>query len=341
MAAHATADAAALLQRIVAALGSRAPQLLPAPRRAAVAIIVRSVSAPEVLYIQRASTPGDPWSAHIAFPGGKRDASDASDRAAAEREVREEVGLDLRDGGAFSFVGGLHDRPVMSSGRAHVGYSYSVLVWVHASPHTPPLALCAGEVAGAAWVPLARICSPAARAPWAVERPAARLLPWAAPDRPRVSSAGGGEGGSGGSESGSSSGGALASSGADARASISARVARALALETVFLPALHLDAPPLGAPLWGMTLQATSDLVEAGGGERLNWPPLRSRNALVSAAVRAACGGIELWDSVSGARPWTHMYASHAAHLAAAALTVVACAASTAAWAADTVTGSL
>jgi 8-oxo-dGTP pyrophosphatase MutT (NUDIX family) len=49
----------------------------------------------EVLFIERAERAGDPWSGHMAFPGGRVDACDADPSAAAEREVLEEVGVSL------------------------------------------------------------------------------------------------------------------------------------------------------------------------------------------------------------------------------------------------------
>ena len=49
----------------------------------------------QLLFIERAQHPDDPWSGHIAFPGGRIEADDPSPRAAAERETLEEVGLDL------------------------------------------------------------------------------------------------------------------------------------------------------------------------------------------------------------------------------------------------------
>jgi 8-oxo-dGTP pyrophosphatase MutT (NUDIX family) len=66
---------------------------LDAPKHAAVAAIF--VPGPELLFIRRAEAPGDPWSGHIAFPGGRVDAGDVSPFAAAVREVGEEVGIDL------------------------------------------------------------------------------------------------------------------------------------------------------------------------------------------------------------------------------------------------------
>ena len=65
------------------------------PRRAAVAAVLRGAGADtEVLLIRRAEHPGDPWSGHMAFPGGHVEA-DETPLAAAHRETLEEVGLDL------------------------------------------------------------------------------------------------------------------------------------------------------------------------------------------------------------------------------------------------------
>jgi 8-oxo-dGTP pyrophosphatase MutT (NUDIX family) len=64
--------------------------------RAAVAAILRPKGNDEgeVLFIRRAEREGDPWSGHMAFPGGRREL-DESLLATATRETLEEVGLDL------------------------------------------------------------------------------------------------------------------------------------------------------------------------------------------------------------------------------------------------------
>ena len=71
-------------------------QYVPGPRtRAAVAMIVRELPGDlEILFIERASDVQDPWSGHLAFPGGKVEPGERA-RQAAERETREEIGLVL------------------------------------------------------------------------------------------------------------------------------------------------------------------------------------------------------------------------------------------------------
>jgi 8-oxo-dGTP pyrophosphatase MutT (NUDIX family) len=68
----------------------------------------------EILFIKRAGRVGDRWSGHTALPGGRRDPTDADDRAAAIRETKEEVGLDLTRSDCF-YVGNLPERVVTTS----------------------------------------------------------------------------------------------------------------------------------------------------------------------------------------------------------------------------------
>ena len=72
----------------------------PAPpeRHASVALILESGPGPgySMLFIERARKAGDPWSGQIAFPGGRREPSDADAEAVAVRETREEIGIDLQ-----------------------------------------------------------------------------------------------------------------------------------------------------------------------------------------------------------------------------------------------------
>lgn len=92
---------------LVRAMSARAPALVdPAEgdRRAAVALLVRldetrEKPTPQLLLIKRATFEGDPWSGHVALPGGRREPADRSLERTVVRETWEETAIDLeRDG---------------------------------------------------------------------------------------------------------------------------------------------------------------------------------------------------------------------------------------------------
>ncbi len=63
---------------------------------AAVAMLLRETDDTlKVLLVKRATREGDPWSGHMAFPGGRRGHGDPDLMATACRETREETGIDL------------------------------------------------------------------------------------------------------------------------------------------------------------------------------------------------------------------------------------------------------
>jgi 8-oxo-dGTP pyrophosphatase MutT (NUDIX family) len=65
-------------------------------KRSAVAMILQLHEGQlHILMIKRAEREGDPWSGHMAFPGGRMDPGDANGFAVAIRETEEEIGLTL------------------------------------------------------------------------------------------------------------------------------------------------------------------------------------------------------------------------------------------------------
>lgn len=88
-------------------------------RQAAVAVILRAETDTdahglEILFIKRAEKPGDPWSGHMAFPGGHREDEDLDLKHAAIRETQEEIGLDLT---GSEYLGPLDQQRAMPRGR--------------------------------------------------------------------------------------------------------------------------------------------------------------------------------------------------------------------------------
>ena len=144
---------------IRAALAARPPRLVDDPTRprAAVAMVLRDADepahTPEVLLIERARHPGDPWSGHMAFPGGRVEEDDPDSRAAAERETWEEVGLAL---GGADLLGRLDDLEGRHAGRR---LPLVISAWVYHVPDPGPLRPNY-EVQETLWVPLRRLVDP-------------------------------------------------------------------------------------------------------------------------------------------------------------------------------------
>ena len=85
----------------------------PDARPAAVAVVLVPATQGrglELLFIERATREGDPWSGQIAFPGGRRDPEDVDLAATAMRETREETGVDLAVAERLGTLDDLHPR---------------------------------------------------------------------------------------------------------------------------------------------------------------------------------------------------------------------------------------
>ena len=122
--------------------------------RAAVALCLREVGGDlEALFIRRAEHEGDPWSGHLAFPGGRIDPTDTGPRMAAERETQEELELDLS---GARLLGQLSDVP----GHAE---SICVSAFVYAVDGDPVLKPN-HEIREAFWTPFHQLTDPARQA---------------------------------------------------------------------------------------------------------------------------------------------------------------------------------
>ncbi|MDP6376211.1 MAG: CoA pyrophosphatase [Pseudomonadales bacterium] len=118
-------------------------------REAAVAIILRELNPgePEILFIKRAEKAGDPWSGHMAFPGGHKDPLDLDLKHAAIRETLEEIGLDLRPA---TYLGALDQQRAMPR-RRHLDMLIAPFVFeLEGDPAFEPNY----EVAEVVWTPL-------------------------------------------------------------------------------------------------------------------------------------------------------------------------------------------
>jgi len=119
------------------------------PGVAAVAMVLAGQGASlHLCFIRRADRQGDPWSGHMAFPGGRASAADRSAQAAAERETREEVGLSLGDA---QLISPLPDLPVR---RAGIDTGILLCPFVYYLGPEPAELVPNHEVAGAYWIDL-------------------------------------------------------------------------------------------------------------------------------------------------------------------------------------------
>ncbi|CAO3688855.1 unnamed protein product [Rhizopus microsporus] len=106
----------------------------------------------EILFMQRATRKGDRWSGHVAFPGGKNE-KDETDEETVCREVREEIGVDLKSDD-YLLVGQLDEREISSIRDNKLLMILVPYVYLQIVPESPPFELQTSEVAAVRWVPL-------------------------------------------------------------------------------------------------------------------------------------------------------------------------------------------
>jgi 8-oxo-dGTP pyrophosphatase MutT (NUDIX family) len=136
---------------------------------AAATNIGEAASCLDALFVIRARVEGDPWSGHVALPGGRAEPDDADLAATALRETREETGIALPPAALLGRLNELHPR------SAHLP-SIAVTPFVAWAPERPPVRQSA-EISGHIWIPLPVLADPRHRGTLRREAPAPRTFP--------------------------------------------------------------------------------------------------------------------------------------------------------------------
>src|SRR5437588_445371 len=123
------------------------------PRHASVAILIAGAREdPSICFIKRAKWERDPWSEHIAFPGGSRAAGEDALQT-LRREVDEEIGWTVDD----------HQQPVqLPQLRIRLAGRERLLLldaFVYRVEGARPVLRCGPEVESAFWIPVAELWS--------------------------------------------------------------------------------------------------------------------------------------------------------------------------------------
>jgi 8-oxo-dGTP pyrophosphatase MutT (NUDIX family) len=140
-----------LLKEVVDAMEADESSVWGEPRHASVGIIVAGANEnPSICFIRRAKWESDPWSEHIAFPGGSRSADEDAVQT-LRRELQEEIGWVIEE----------HRRPtplpqlrIRLAGRERL---MLLDAFVYRVEGEPPVLKCGPEVASAFWIPVSEL----------------------------------------------------------------------------------------------------------------------------------------------------------------------------------------
>jgi len=160
----------ARLQRLTALLSNdgRAasdPQPPEGHAQAAVSLILRTNAELELLLIKRALSERDPWSGHMALPGGRREPIDPDLTGTAIRETAEETGVEL---GSLGWHLGRLDQVSPTSKRLPL---LTIVPYVFGVPHQVTASVNSPEVESVMWVELSTLRDPDTRGTTTIELP--------------------------------------------------------------------------------------------------------------------------------------------------------------------------
>ena len=137
-----------VLERHPPSRGPRDPSI----SQAAVLLALRTRDPLELLLIERAEKEGDPWSGHMALPGGRRESRDADLLATALRETQEETGLVVPPDAVLGALDEVHP-------TARRRFSIMIAPFVAVVPPDAVAIPSPAEVETALWVPLPHLAS--------------------------------------------------------------------------------------------------------------------------------------------------------------------------------------
>lgn len=141
--------------------------------RAAVALVLspprREGSPLSALFVRRAEVAGDPWSGHVALPGGRETADDSDLLDTARRETFEETALQLAREDVLGRLDDIHPR------SRHLP---SVAVTPFVAWSDGPVTLRLNhELSGFLWIPVPELGSERNRGTLKLESPRPRVFP--------------------------------------------------------------------------------------------------------------------------------------------------------------------
>lgn len=140
------------------ALGAHRPITVKdeeAERRAAVMLVLRESDGVDALFVQRAEAERDPWSGHMALPGGRADPEDTDLIHTALRELREETALTIPRHGVLGRLDDVHP----ASRRLPSIAVTPFVAWLEGEARIEPNP----EIQDHVWIPLAVLRDPGHR----------------------------------------------------------------------------------------------------------------------------------------------------------------------------------
>lgn len=132
---------------------------------AAVSLVIRAGERLDFLLIKRATHDRDPWSGHMALPGGRWEPHDSGLLRTAIRETLEETGIDLEGHG--SPLGRLDDVAPASPRLPPI----RIAPFVFGVPADTRAAVTSHELESVYWVPIDDLRAPETSATVHIERP--------------------------------------------------------------------------------------------------------------------------------------------------------------------------